>query len=458
MFGSDVTHLSNHAGDVKVHGFYMSLGNIHKDVRNRTSRRVWMLVGYIPISKWEHTLAKTEFQSKAHQEALPGILNRRLFHFCLEILCEPLRTLNTHEIIDPEGNIRLIFYVLIAYLADLEEQYKIAALDKSNCVHCTTTTHQFGSPDPGDPRTSDSILESIAKVQANRGPNADPYKFALGADKYRLGDVEYPFWASLPLVDICDVLSLDLLHGFYKFFFDHPFEWNVNSVGKEELDTRMKSQIGYVGARVFPKGVTHISQMSGKEHRALQTVHLAVVANAQIPYVREITLATRALLDYIYLAQLPSHTDSTLAAFQQAYMEFHQYKDIWIKNGARQGEKGNVIPHFEIPKLHAPHHLVEQVLAKGTTDNYSTEVVEHLHIDTLKEPFKATNRKDWKQQTVRYLCRRDKLVDLALFLEWITKTGRVTRDDVEITTEADLGTSSMMLVKNHLINRVYEMD
>lgn len=403
-----------------------------------------MLVGYIPISKWENTLAKTEFQSKAHQEALPGILNRRLFHFCLEILCEPLREPSAHEIVDPEGNIRLIFYVLIAYLADLEEQYKIAALDKSNCIHCMATTHEFGSPDPGEPRTSDSILESIAKVQESRGANADPYKFALGGDKYRLGDVEYPFWASMPLVDICDALSLDLLHGFYKFFFDHPFGWNVNSIGEEELDEQMKSQIAFVGARVFPKGVMHISQMSGKEHRALQTVHLSVVANAPIPYTREITLATRALLDYIYLAQLPSHMDKTLAVFQRAYADFHQYKDIWIKNGARQGEKGNVIPHFEIPKLHTPHHLVEQVFAKGTTDNYSTEVVEHLHIDTLKEPFKATNRKDWKRQTVRYLCRRDKLVDLALFLDWITKSGRVPSDGAGIIMEAGLGMWNMI--------------
>ncbi|KAF8593421.1 hypothetical protein BDV93DRAFT_408561, partial [Ceratobasidium sp. AG-I] len=136
LFGSDATHLSNHAGDVKVHGFYMSLGNIHKDVRNKTSRRAWMLVGYIPMTKWELTMEKTEFRSKQHQKSLPGILNRRLLHFCLSILCEPLRTLNVHEIVDPDGCVRLIFYVLIAYLADLEEQFKIAAIDKSNCIHC----------------------------------------------------------------------------------------------------------------------------------------------------------------------------------------------------------------------------------------------------------------------------------------------------------------------------------
>lgn len=422
MLGSDVTHLTHYSGDVKVHGVYVSLGNIHKDVRNHTSRRAWMLVAYIPICKWETTMAKTTFRSKQHENLLPGILNRRLFHYCMEILCEPLRELEVHEIIDSEGNVRLIFYVLIAYLADLEEQYKIAALDKSNCIHCKATTVKFGSPDPCETRVSDSILEDIEKVQNARGGEcADAYEFALGCDKHRLGDVEYPFWKSLPLVDICKALSVDLLHGFHKFFYDHPFQWNLNSLGKDELDARMKSQVALVGGRVFPRGVSHISQMSGKEHRALQTVHLGVVANAPIQYSREITLATRALLDFIYLAQLPSHTDDTLSMFEAAYDKFHKYKNVWIKNGGRQGEKGNVIEHFNIPKLHTARHLAEQVRDKGTADNYSTEVVEHLHIDTLKEPYKATNRKEWKRQTVRYLVRRDKLLDFSLWLGWASK-------------------------------------
>lgn len=457
LLGSDVTHLTHYAGDVKVHGVYVSLGNIHKDVRNQTSRRAWMLIAYIPISKWPTTLGKMEFRSKQHRSSLPGILNRRLFHYCMEIICEPLRKLNTHEIVDPEGNIRLIFYVLIAYLADLEEQFKIAALDKSNCIHCEATTTQFGSPDPCNPRTSDSILEAITNVQDECGKNADPYEFALGADKYRLGDVEYPFWASLPLVDICDVLAVDLLHGFHKFFFDHPFQWNVNSLGKEEIDVRMKAQLALTGARVFPKGVTHITQMSGKEHRALQKVHLPVVANAPIPHSREITLATRALLDFIFLAQLRSQTDKTLAAFEDAYAEFHQYKDVWIKNGAQQGKKGAVIPHFHIPKLHTARHLAEQVRAKGTSDNYSTEVVEHLHIETLKEPYKATNRKEWKRQTVRYLIRRDKLVDFSLWQDWVQKSGRVA-GGYEMGVEASAGTLLTELIDCLSANTVINLD
>lgn len=151
LLGSDGTHLTHYASDVKVHGLYLSLGNIKKETRAQTSKRAWILIAYIPISKWEKTLEKAEFQSKQHRKTLPGILNRRLFHYCMEIICQSLRELNVHEIVDPEGNIRLVFYVLMAYLADLEEQYLIAALDKSNCIHCEATTGKFGSPHECEP-------------------------------------------------------------------------------------------------------------------------------------------------------------------------------------------------------------------------------------------------------------------------------------------------------------------
>ncbi|EUC54474.1 hypothetical protein RSOL_050890, partial [Rhizoctonia solani AG-3 Rhs1AP] len=285
-------------------------------------------------------------------------------------------------------------------------------------MHCTATTCDFGSPDEQPVRTSESIIEAIEKVQEARQVNADPYQFSLGAGKLHLGDVEFPFWRDLPFVDICQVLSVDLLHGFHKFFYDHPFKWNSNSLGDEEIDARMKAQVPYSGSRLFPKGVSHISQMSGKEHRALQTVHLSVVANSPIKYSRELTLATRALLDTLYWAQLPSHTTRTLEAFKAAYNELHKYKDVWIKNETRVGEKGNVIPHFNIPKFHTIRHILEQILAKGTADNFSTEVIEHMHMDTLKDAFPATNKKDWERQTIRWLVRREKILDFLLFQTW----------------------------------------
>jgi hypothetical protein len=104
-----------------------------------------------------------------------------------------------------------------------------------------------------------------------------------------------------------------------------------------------------------------------------------------------------------------------------------------------------VIPHFNIPKLHNAHHLVEQVLAKGLADNYSTETVEHLHIDMLKVPFAATNWKGWKDQTIWWLVHHDTIHDFDLWIKWLEKQAisneETENPDVGIPTEdqVDLG-------------------
>lgn len=45
----------------------------------------------------------------------------------------------------------------------------------------------------------------------------------------------------------------------------------------------------------------------------------------------------------------------------------------------------------------------------GTTDNYNTEATERLHIDIVKDAFRATNHKDHTEQMVRWLSRREKV-------------------------------------------------
>ncbi|KAG8701533.1 hypothetical protein FRC11_012084, partial [Ceratobasidium sp. 423] len=157
--------------------------------------------------------------------------------------------------------------------------------------------------------------------------------------------------------------------------------------------------------------------MSGKEHWALQTVHLSIITNSPVQYSRELTLVTQVLLETMYWAQLPSHTDQTLELLRNSYTRLHDHKDVWIKNESHQGKK-EVIPHFNILKFYMIGHLVEQILAKGTADNFSMEVIEHMHMDTLKDAFPATNRKDWEKQMIRWLTHREKILGFLLFQTW----------------------------------------
>jgi hypothetical protein len=75
--------------------------------------------------------------------------------------------------------------------------------------------------------------------------------------------------------------------------------------------------------------------------------------------------AVRALLDFMYLAQYPVHTDETLSLLDDALERFHDNKNIFIDLGLRDT--------FNIPKLHSATHYSMYIRLYGTLDNCNTE-------------------------------------------------------------------------------------
>jgi len=102
-----------------------------------------------------------------------------------------------------------------------------------------------------------------------------------------------------------------------------------------------------------------------------------------------------ALLDFLYIAQFPSHTMDTLHRLDESLVLFHQNKSIFADLGVRE--------HFNIPKLHSLFHYQLSIALFGTTDNYNTEQSECLHIDFAKDAYRATNHKNEYSQMTRWL-------------------------------------------------------
>jgi hypothetical protein len=354
-------------------------------------------------------------------------MNRRLFHRAMEVITRPLRRTQPHEVLDPIGRTLLVQYELSIYGADLQEQCDIAGISRNICPQCEAKGEKLGELQCQHLRSSKEILERIKKVETDfylvHGEYPDPLQFLDAGKKYNLCGVQKPFWRSLSGVDICKSLSPDLLHGVHKFFFDHIHKWNLNGLGAEEYDTRLKSQVETSGERSFPRGVSKLKQLSGKDHRALERVHLAIVAHAPERDEggvgnRKLTKATRAIMDCVSLAQLPVHTERTLAAFQEAYGVFHANKNVWIENGSKKGKRG-IITSWAIPKAHIIGHIPEHVRLKGTCESYNTETMEHLHVPSLKEPYRGSNRRGWIRQVVRWLGRREVMRTNREFIAWL---------------------------------------
>ncbi|KAG8778959.1 hypothetical protein FRC12_024705 [Ceratobasidium sp. 428] len=416
MLASDKTGLSMYSGDVVAHGLYMSLANIPKDVRANNSRQAWMLVAYLPTSKWPKTLRENEGLSDTAKQELLGVLSRRLFHLSMSIVTRPLRRTIPRPLIDADGIMRQVLYILLAYIADLEEQLWIAGLGSLCCPHCVAQSVNLGEATCRHTRSSATIIQDIEKVITRlntlngRADLETPLEFLRESRKYGLCGVKWPFWIDIPGIDICKVLSMDLLHGFYKLFFDHFFNWNRMGIGAAELDARIASQIHLAGDRVFAQGVSRISQMTGKEHRDLLRTHVPSIAGAPNVWNRAVTKAIRSLVDCVYIARYKEMCELDLREFQKCYDQLHELKQVWIDNETRRSAPNKeVMTHFNIPKFHILRHLLEQVFGKGPLDNYSTETMERLHIEFIKWAYRASNRRDWLQQVIDWLTRHERI-------------------------------------------------
>ena len=153
------------------------------------------------------------------------------------------------------------------------------------------------------------------------------------------------------------------------------------------------------------KGISSLSRVTGQEHDQISRILLGLVIDCPLPgglpNVR-LVRAVRALLDFIYLARYPIHTDETLSLLDDALERFHDNKNIFIDLGIQDS--------FNIPKLHSAKHYTQYIRLYGTLDNYNTEYTERLHIDLAKDAYRATNRKDEFSQMTVWLERKEKIL------------------------------------------------
>ncbi|KAG6915130.1 hypothetical protein DXG01_013094 [Tephrocybe rancida] len=158
--------------------------------------------------------------------------------------------------------------------------------------------------------------------------------------------------------------------------------------------------------RHFASGVTHVNQMTGQEHRDIQRTLVAVIAGKVSGGFLK---AIRVIIDFIYIAQYPCHTESTISAMKDALCKFHNNKHHILEAGARSGRKGT-LEHFNIPKLEPLQHFQQAVKNLGSLLQYTVDMPERLLITHCKHMFKGTNHQAfWDEQCAHILDRQEKM-------------------------------------------------
>lgn len=388
-------------GDRVAHPLLMSLANINMDFLMKASNHVFMMTALLPVPKF------------LCHKGIRGLMERRLMHHCIDIVCGPLKTAAAMGCTMPDSVGRLLscYTPLAAYIVDTPEAADIACV-MGKTSHVTLADHKtFGDAFRHPERTGEHTWTRIADVTSRVNP-WDIFEYQKESKKLRLSGVHLPFWRDWSLsTNPARFLTPEALHHWHKGFFDHDFQWCRKVIKDEEMDFRLSIIQPRIGCRHFKEGVTRLKQLGGREHRELERCIVAVIADAAP---REVVHAIRALLDFRYFAQAPEIDEETLARIDASLAEFHQKKAHIITAGGREQ------PHFYIPKLEFMHSVVPSIRWAGAPIQYTADVTEKAHSTEIKVPARTkTNHRDYDPQIARHLDRAEKMrvFDLATGLQ-----------------------------------------
>jgi hypothetical protein len=291
---------------------------------------------------------------------------------------------------DALGYVRNCFTPLVTYVADLPKQQLVACVSKNASPVTTATLSEFSDPFSHPPRTGADTLKKIQQLCAKTHP-WDIATFQKKAKVLKLLGVHLPFWRDWRFADPAHFLNGEILHSCHKFFFDHLLKWCKEVAGHHILDTRYKTQHKRVGICHFTSGISHIKQMTGRKHHDIQRTIVPMISKATPSVTPHFVYCVRSLVEFIYKAQSPVHTDTSITSMVEALSEFHETRQAIIDAEARRGIS-RVKTDFNIPKLEVMQSFARNIKDNGTLMQYTADVTERLLITHCKLPFERTSR------------------------------------------------------------------
>ncbi|KAG5637421.1 hypothetical protein H0H81_004628 [Sphagnurus paluster] len=381
---------------------YITIGNIPKEIRSKPSNRAYVLLGYLPTTRLENV---TNLAARRRLVA-------NLYHACMARILAPLESAGKDGVFMTTGDglNRRSHPLLACVVIDYPEQVLTTCTITGDCPTCPTPRDQLGEYDREvlpELRDMSQILEIIDSFES------DPAGFLQACKAVGVKPMIDPFWKNLPYVHIYRSITPDILHQLYQGIMKHLVTWIIQAYGAAEIDARCRRMPPNYNIRLFMKGISTFSRVTGQEHDQMCRILLGLVIDIPLPgglSSARLLSSVQALLDFLYLAQYPVHTDETLELLEDALEDFHRNKQIFVDLEIRDS--------FNIPKLHWAQHYTSAIKLYGTTDNVNTQYTKRLHIDLAKDAYVATNHKDEFPQMTLWVEHKEKILRHSQHVEW----------------------------------------
>ncbi|KAG9217554.1 hypothetical protein CCMSSC00406_0008481 [Pleurotus cornucopiae] len=435
--GSDKTTVSVATGQVEYHPGYLSIGNVHNNVR-RAHRGAVVPFIFFAIPKSDRKYDRDpEFRT----------FKRQLYHWSLSAVLDYIKPAMSTPVVCrcPDGHFRRVIFDLGPVIADYPEQVLLAGIVQGWCAKCTGLPEELDDRDQALPRSEEYTDQLVTAF--------DPGTLW---DSYGIDNDIVPFTNDFPRADIHELLSPDLLHQVIKGTFkDHLVQWVgdylIMEHGKakgesimDEIDHRISAVPSFPNLRRFPDG-RRFKQWTGDDSKALMKVYLPTLVNF-VP--SEVLRTFSSFLDFCYLARRTHFNEDTLNELDLKVHEFQHFREIFRESG--------VCPTgFSLPRQHSLthyHHLIQEF---GAPYGLCSSITESRHITAVKKPWRRSNRYNVLGQMLQTNQRLDKLA--ALQVDYVergllppshnTKVPPDDSDDSDGTAIDELVTGSVTLAR-----------
>jgi hypothetical protein len=337
--------------------------------------------------------------------------------------------------------------IFAIFVGDYPEQALVTCTYNGRCPKCEVPRDRLGEFQEFPSRTPSEANKTYRLADGN------VHVFHRACREACVKPVFHPFWEILPFSDIFLSITPDILHQILQGVAKHIIGWLASPTvfGSAEINKRCRLIPPNHNITPITKGLTTFSRVTGQEHKNMCRVLLGLIIDLPLPdgqVPSRVVKAVRAFLDFLYLAQYPSHTIQTLQHLHESLARFHENKEVFVDLGTR-GD-------FNIPKLHSLIHYATSILLFGTTDNYNTEQTERLHIDFTKDAYRATNHKDEYLQMTSWLERHEKVQRHKALIKRLQQGGS---EQLRIDIEMPIGPpracyGDMLMAKNPSIKAV----
>jgi len=338
IFASDTTHLTNFSSDGKLGPVYMSIGNILSRIRQKPTSHAWIPVVLLPVvPKRVHKKAGWS-AVKQERESL------EIMHVLLKFILGPISDAAEDGITARcgDGVVRKCYIRVAAWLGDHIENCTIHAIYNTRYGICECLTTELGNHGHSNRRRDHEIYKQWVQEEDTEQLKAAGVKLVWNA-----------LW-TLRDVSPTNLIRPDLLHNMFLGIVEYLMDWieGFRTVHNRlnAFDDIWAQMPAYPGNHVPHKPYRSLSQVQGKEMRAILRVLLAVFMAAlhrktNVPQVtggqqqefKKAILCVRYITDFGLIARYHSHTDSIVKYMRTYLRKFYESKDVFLRY--RAGKK-----------------------------------------------------------------------------------------------------------------------